>query len=242
MWAEHFAMWRQCLGGTEKGTGRVIARDVAMAGAQAGLLMKLRADYDKALQKHTQWEIDQRRLIPANEFHAFRSGFLIPLRNMLSNMPAEQAALVNPANQQQAIRGGTEYLINRLMPQIQQCIDSLDHLTPVTFSSSPQTTACYHPTNEKQGEDGGSQSITGLEAYIQSCIQDYLATSAEIARKQEMGNISVRNQSPSDPPEEKKNWTIPYEGKPTLVDRIALRPRVTADKIARQEQGRPRQS
>lgn len=130
MWAEHFAMWRQCLGGTEKGTGRVIQRDVAMAGAQAGLLMKLRADYDKALQKHTQWQIEQRRLIPANEFHAYRSGFLIPLRNMLANMPAEQAALVNPANQQQAIRGGTEYLLARLMPQIQQCIDGLDHLTP----------------------------------------------------------------------------------------------------------------
>lgn len=130
MWSEHFAMWRHCLGGHEKGTGKAIPRDVAMAGAQAGLLMKLRADYDKALQKHTQWEIEQRRLIPANEFHAFRSGFLIPLRNMLSNMPAEMAALVNPANQQQAIRGGTEYLINRLMPQIQQCIDGLDHLTP----------------------------------------------------------------------------------------------------------------
>ena len=130
MWAEHFAMWRECLGGTEKGTGRVIPRDVAMAGAQAGLLMKLRADFEKAQAKHTQWEVDQRRLIPANEFHAYRSGFLIPLRNMLSNMPAEQAILVNPANQQQAIKGGTEYLLNRLMPQIQQCIDALDQLTP----------------------------------------------------------------------------------------------------------------
>jgi membrane-bound lytic murein transglycosylase MltF len=49
---------------------------------------------------------------------------------MLSNMPAEQAILVNPANQQQAIKGGTEYLLNRLMPQIQQCIDALDQLTP----------------------------------------------------------------------------------------------------------------
>jgi hypothetical protein len=130
MWAEHFGMWRECLGGTEKGTGRIIPRDVAMAGAQAGLLMKLRADFEKAQAKHTQWEVDQRRLIPANEFHAYRSGFLIPLRNMLSNMPAEQAILVNPANQQQAIKGGTEYLLNRLMPQIQQCIDALDQLTP----------------------------------------------------------------------------------------------------------------
>ena len=130
LWAEHFSMWQRCLGGHEKGTGRALPRDDAMACVHASMLIKLRADYDKALQKHTQWQIDQRRLIPANEFHAFRSGFLIPLRNMLSNMPAEQAALVNPTNQQQAIRGATEYLINRLYPQIQQCIEGLDHLTP----------------------------------------------------------------------------------------------------------------
>jgi hypothetical protein len=130
MWWEHFQMWRFCLGGTEKDTGKAIPRDVAMAGAQAMLLMKLRADYDKALQKFTQWEIDQRRLIPANEFHAFRSSFIIPLRNMLANMPAEAAVLVNPANQQQAIRGGTEYLLNRLYPQIQQCLDALDEFAP----------------------------------------------------------------------------------------------------------------
>lgn len=130
LWAEHFGMWQRCLGGHEKGTGKPLPRDDAMACVHANMLIKLRADYDRALQKHTQWQIDQRRIIPANEFHAFRSGFLIPLRNMLSNMPAEQAALVNPNNQQQAIKGATDYLINRLMPQIQQCIDSLDQITP----------------------------------------------------------------------------------------------------------------
>ncbi len=130
MWAEHFAMWRRCLGGHEKGTGKALARDEVMACGHANMLIKLRADYDKALQKHTQWEIDQRRLIPANEFHAFRAGFLIPLRNMLSNMPAEMAGMVNPSDQQQAIRGATEYLINRLDPQIRQCIENLDRLTP----------------------------------------------------------------------------------------------------------------
>lgn len=130
LWAEHFGMWRRCLGGRDPVTKQDLPRDDAMACVHANMLIKLRADYDKALQKYTQWQIDERRLIPASEFHAFRSGFLIPLRNMLSNMPAEQAALVNPANQQQAIKGATEYLITRLFPQIKQCIDGLDHLTP----------------------------------------------------------------------------------------------------------------
>lgn len=121
LWSEHFQMWKKCLGGQG---------DQAMACVQANMLIKLRADYDKALAKFTQWQIDNRRLIPANEFHAFRSAFLIPLRNMLGNMPAEAAALVNPANQQQAIKGGTEYLVSRLYPQIQECLNALDQLTP----------------------------------------------------------------------------------------------------------------
>ncbi len=130
LWSTHFRMWQECLGGHEKGTGRALERNDVMACAHAGMLIKLRADYDKALAKHTQWQIDERRLIPANEFHAFRSGFLIPLRNMLSNMPAEQASLVNPKDQQQAIKGGQEYLLARLMPQLRQCIDALEQLAP----------------------------------------------------------------------------------------------------------------
>lgn len=96
----------------------------------AKLIMELRKDYDKALAKHQQWQIDNRRLIPANEFHAFRSGFLIPLRNMLKNMPAEAAPLVNPKDQQQAIRGGVEYLHQRLNPQIERALTALDALVP----------------------------------------------------------------------------------------------------------------
>ncbi len=130
LWSQHFAMWRQCLGGKDPKTKEDLPRDPAMACVQANMLMKLRGDYDKALAKYTQWQIDNRRLIPANEFHAFRSAFLIPLRNLLGNMPAEAAALVNPRDQQQAIKGGTEYLVNRLYPQIQQCLDALDQLTP----------------------------------------------------------------------------------------------------------------
>lgn len=130
LWSEHFRMWRGCLGGKDPKTKEDLPRDPTMACVQANMLMKLRADYDKALAKHTQWQIDNRRLIPANEFHAFRSAFLIPLRNLLANMPAEAAPLVNPRDQQQAIKGGTEYLQGRLFPQIQQCLDALDVLTP----------------------------------------------------------------------------------------------------------------
>ncbi len=129
MWSQHFDMWMRCLGGKDK-LGHDIPPDQAMACVHANMLIKLRADYEKALQKHTQWLIDNRRLIPANEFAAFRSAFLIPLRNMLDNMPAEAAPLMNPQDQQTAIRGGREWIINRFNPQLQQAIDALDQLVP----------------------------------------------------------------------------------------------------------------
>ncbi len=129
MWSQHFDMWLRCLGGKDK-LGHDIPADQAMACVHANMLIKLRADYEKALQKHTQWLIDNRRLIPANEFAAFRSAFLIPLRNMLDNMPAEAAPLMNPQDQQTAIRGGREWLTSRFNPQLQQAIDALDQLVP----------------------------------------------------------------------------------------------------------------
>lgn len=134
LWSKHFDMWLRCLGGKDK-MGHDIPPDPAMACVQANMLIKLRADYEKALQKHTQWQIDNRRLIPANEFAAFRSAFLIPLRNMLDNMPAEAAPLMNPQDQQQAIRGGREWLSSRLAPQIAQAIAALDAMAPSTLAA-----------------------------------------------------------------------------------------------------------
>lgn len=134
LWSQHFSMWLNCLGGKDK-MGQDIPPDQAMACVQANMLIKLRADYDKALQKHTQWMIDTRRLIPANEFAAFRSGFLIPLRNMLDNMPAEAAPLMNPQDQQTAIRGGRKWIVERFNPQLQQAIDALDQLAPSTLAA-----------------------------------------------------------------------------------------------------------
>lgn len=129
LWNQHYSMWLACLGGVDK-HGHPIPPDQAMACVQANMLIKLRADYEKALQKQQQWLIDTRRLIPANEFAAFRSQFLIPLRNMMDNMPAEAGALMNPQDQQQAIRGGREWLQNRFAPQLQQALMALDQMVP----------------------------------------------------------------------------------------------------------------
>jgi hypothetical protein len=129
LWSQHFEMWLRCLGGVDK-LGATIPPDQAMACVHANMLIKLRADYEKAVQKHTQWLIDTRRLISANEFATFRSGFLIPLRNLMQNMPAEAAPLMNPQDQATAIRGGNNWLLNRFNPQLQQAIDALDQLCP----------------------------------------------------------------------------------------------------------------
>ena len=134
LWYEHFRMWQQCLGGVDK-LGATIPPDQPMACVHAKILTVLRADYEKALQKHQQWCIDVRRLIPANEFAVFRSGFLIPLRNLIQNMPAEAAPLMNPQDQATAIRGGNNWLLNRFNPQLQQAIDALDQLCPTAVAA-----------------------------------------------------------------------------------------------------------
>lgn len=130
MWHAHFQLWKSCRGGTIDKMGNVTPPDHAMACVHASLMMKLRADFEKAQRVHTQWQIDDRSLIPANEFAAFRAQFLIPLRNLMRNMPAEMAPLVNPADQPRAIRGGEQYLQQRVQPQLQLCAEALDRMCP----------------------------------------------------------------------------------------------------------------
>lgn len=130
MWAEHYARWKYNRGGFRDALGKLVEPNDAMMCVHAKLIMDLRKAFMDAQTKHQQWEIDNRRLIPANEFHTFRAEFLIPLRNILKNMPAEMAGLVNPHNQSQAIEGGRQYLQQRLMPQIQRMLDGMSNLTP----------------------------------------------------------------------------------------------------------------
>ena len=118
MWQAHFDSWKKCLGGKE--------RDDGMALSHAAACVKLRESYEKALQKFSQWEIEQRRVIPVNEFAAMRSEFVVPLGNLLAGLPAELAVMVNPKDPQFALAAMNGYLQSRLQPAIERLIGGME--------------------------------------------------------------------------------------------------------------------
>ena len=120
MWADHFKAWKDA----------IKCADAQLALSHAAACVKLREAYDKALAKFTQWEIEQRRLVPINEFAAVRSEFIIPLGNLLTNMPQELAVSVNPENPAFALGRLTDYLQTRLQPAIHRFITGLDDYLP----------------------------------------------------------------------------------------------------------------
>ncbi len=131
MWAEHYKQWNACRGGGGvDAMKKPIPPDHPMMLMHAKLLIDLRKAYHDASAKHQAWQIDARRLIAINEFHAFRSEFLLPVTSLMRNSPAELAPLVNPGNQQQAIRGAQEWLTSRFMPAVDRMLQGLSALAP----------------------------------------------------------------------------------------------------------------
>lgn len=76
-------------------------------------LPKLRENWDKARREREKWEIEQRRLIPLNEFERFRVEFIAPVAELLANLPAELAAVVNPGDPATARAAITDWLRNK---------------------------------------------------------------------------------------------------------------------------------
>jgi hypothetical protein len=130
MWREHYRQWNACRGGGVDRMGKPIPADHPMMLMHAKILIDLRKAYNDAFAKHQSWQIDARRLIPVNEFHAFRSEFLLPVTSLMRNAPPELAPLVNPGNQQQAIAGAQQWLTQRFMPAVERMLEGLAGLAP----------------------------------------------------------------------------------------------------------------
>lgn len=92
--------------------------------------IKAQEAYYKAKARHAQWELDERQKIPAQEFHAFRAVFLLPLANLIRNLPAHLGPLMNPGDKAYAIRAGQEYIVGTFDPQLSRLISELDAHVP----------------------------------------------------------------------------------------------------------------
>lgn len=137
MWRTHFDLWQRNLHGaiipaTDKTPEQIIPADQAMACVHAKLCIDLREQYNEALRDFTQWEIEQRRLIPVNEYAATHAEVGIPLANLMSTMPTELAASVNPENSTHAFRVLTDWLQKRAQPAIDAFLRKLEENMPGT--------------------------------------------------------------------------------------------------------------
>lgn len=130
MWKSHAEQWRVARGGWMQKDGKPAPTEHAMMLCHAKIIIDLRKAYNDAALKHQQWLVDNRRLIPVNEFEQFRAEFLLPLTSLMRNMPAEAAPLMNPQNQALAIRGGNDWLQQRFMPQVNRLIERLSAFAP----------------------------------------------------------------------------------------------------------------
>lgn len=86
-------------------------------------LPKLRENHEKAQQAREKWEIEQRMLIQAGEFEQFSAEFILPLAELLRNIPTELAALVNPDNPAFAREKLMNWLRDKAQPQIQAMLN-----------------------------------------------------------------------------------------------------------------------
>jgi hypothetical protein len=82
-------------------------------------LPKLREDYEKARAARERWEIEQRRLIPLHEFTEFVGQFLVPLAELLRNLPVELPVIVNPQDPNTARNRILDWLRTKAEPQIE---------------------------------------------------------------------------------------------------------------------------
>lgn len=124
---QHWLIWKQSSGHWKSATAD---HDDMKAAGFALLCIKARSEYIKARDARVAWEAAERRLVPISEFAALRAGFIVPLANLLRNLPAEIATLVNPNAPEVALNGATDYLHNRLQPQIQRLLTGLDDYLP----------------------------------------------------------------------------------------------------------------
>ncbi len=101
----------------------------ALAFGQATI--KAQDAYYKAKARHDQWELDERRKIPANEFLAFRAAFIQPLANLLRNLCFQLGPIMNPTDSAFAIRVGNEHMVATVHPQLTRMIDAMEDKIPV---------------------------------------------------------------------------------------------------------------
>lgn len=105
-------------------------RRADMAIVYARELPKLRADFEEARKRRTAWEMEERRIFDLSEFEAFQSKFLVPLAEMLGNLPTELPPVVNPQDPVLA-RGALErWVREKVQPRLADLLREAEGFRP----------------------------------------------------------------------------------------------------------------
>lgn len=119
-WELHYRTYEQWAGLTDgAGTSE-------MAVVLLNQLPKLRENHEKAQQAREKWEVEQRMVIQAGEFEQFSAQFILPLAEMLRNVPTELAAIVNPGDPSFAREKLIRWLREKAQPQIKAMLEGAD--------------------------------------------------------------------------------------------------------------------
>jgi hypothetical protein len=97
---------------------------VALAFAKE--LPRLREDCEKAHAALKKWEVEQRMIITRGEFERFVGEFILPLAEMLKNLPVELPVLMNPDNPGYAREQCLVWQRGKAEPQISEMLRGAD--------------------------------------------------------------------------------------------------------------------
>lgn len=117
MWRAHYDKWDGCMH---------VEQDQALALSHAAMCIKLREAYYEALRDFEQWQVEQRRVIPVNEFAAMRTEVIIPWRNLMQDLPSALARLVNPKDPGYALSQITVYRDTVIKPAVERWLRSAE--------------------------------------------------------------------------------------------------------------------
>lgn len=124
-WEVHsrmFAQWEDAVGSPGK--------DV-LAGSLARELPALQSAYWKAVERRTEWEQRQRRVIERHEFDAFVARVIVPMAALLRSLPTELATITNPEKPEYARKQLLDWRRQRAEPHIREMLEGAEEFVTV---------------------------------------------------------------------------------------------------------------
>lgn len=122
----HWKVWQEA---RKAWTKALQGGDILAANAYGQAAIKAQEAYYKAQAKLEAWQLEQRRVVPMAEVQAMLAEFLQPIANLIDNIPAELAPVMNPSDPGFAMRQGQGYREQRIIPAVKRLLEAFEGYT-----------------------------------------------------------------------------------------------------------------